>query len=76
MNDFVGHGYAVVDIYTDTERGAPSKASLHIGHLPGRKQICLYGHNGNPSCINVYAFFPSEEKAAQALAILDRLMKR
>lgn len=74
MSDFVGHGYSIVEAFSD--HCGKEKVSLHVGRLPGRKQLCLYGHNGSPSVINVYAFFPTEAKAVETLAILDRLMKR
>lgn len=83
MNDFEGHGWAVVSCPHPPAHGAAAvnhirrddKAALHIGQLPGRKQLCLYGHNGNPSVIHVFAYFVNEEKAAEALAIIDRLVK-
>ena len=78
MSDFEGHGWAVVPFMgTDSTNDTcgRSRASLHIGTLPGRKQVCLYGHNGTPGAIEVYAYFRTPEKARTALTILDRLMK-
>lgn len=75
MIDFDGHGWAVIPFLGSDHPGF-QRASLHIGQLPRRKQVCLYGHNGNPSILTVYAYFPTKEKAAEALAIMDRLMKR
>ena len=79
MSDtFEGHGWSVVPHWAKREEDQPGAAlaSLHVGRLPGRKQVCLYGHNGTPGLLRVYAYFPTEELAREALSILDRLMKR
>jgi H2-forming N5,N10-methylenetetrahydromethanopterin dehydrogenase-like enzyme len=47
--------------------------SIHVGGLPGRKQTCLYVQDG--STIRTLAFFATEEKAVEALEMLDRLAK-
>ncbi len=45
--------------------------SLHIGHLPGRKSLCLYADYGGE--IDALAYFPSEQHAIKALQMLDWL---
>lgn len=45
--------------------------SLHVGPLPGRKQICLYFHEG--SVIHAVAFFKTEDHAREVLQWLDTL---
>lgn len=56
------HGWGI--LHTDT--------ALHIGHLPGRKQAALYVVDGSVS--TMLAFFPDDEKAQRAIAILDHLL--
>ena len=51
------HGYAVGD------------KQLHIGRLPGRKQVCLYIQNGGS--IYTVAFFKTEAIARETLLLLD-----
>jgi hypothetical protein len=60
VTEFYGHGWRV---------GAKS---IHVGELPGRKQACLYVQEG--SVIRTLAFFATEEKAREALEMLDRLV--
>jgi hypothetical protein len=45
--------------------------SLYVGHLPGRKQACLYVLDG--STIRTLAFFADDEKASEALDMLDQI---
>lgn len=45
--------------------------ALHVGSLPGRKQICLYFHEG--SRIRTVAFFKTDEQAREVLQWLDTL---
>lgn len=61
MSDFEGHGY----------RPGNMRGAIHVGHLPGRKQICLYEIEGG--VIRTLAFFKTEEKARKALDYLDAL---
>jgi len=46
-------------------------SSLHVGPLPGRKQICLY--HILDGTITVLAFFKTQFLAGQALWWIDRL---
>jgi hypothetical protein len=58
---FQGHGW-----------GPPSmQGSIHVGELPGRKQLCLYEEEG--SIIRVLAFFKTPEQAQKTLDYLDAL---
>lgn len=50
-----------------------SKAGLHIGPLPGRKRIALYGKR--QGTIRALAYFRSEEHAREALELLDIIAK-
>ena len=61
-SNFLGHGWRI-------KEGAQE---LHIGHLPGRKQICLYIINGN--IISVLAFFKKPRLATLTLEILDKFI--
>jgi len=75
MTEFEGHGWAIVP-WAGFETTGLSKTSLHIGTLPGRKSVCLYGHMGKPGQITVYAYFKTPALAQEALDIFDRLMKK
>jgi hypothetical protein len=51
------------------------RVALHIGHLPGRRSVCLYVDTGN--VIEPVAYFRGPrgyEQAYLALAVLDYLM--
>jgi hypothetical protein len=45
--------------------------ALHVGELPGRKQVCLYVLDG--ATIRTLAFFATEEKATEAMEMLDKI---
>lgn len=75
MDDAFAWGGWVLRRRDASESREHDQVALHIGPLPGRKQICLYGHNERPGVISVYAFFPTEEKAREAKLILDRIVK-
>lgn len=47
--------------------------ALHVGELPGRKQTCLYVLDG--ATIRPLAFFSDDEKAREALDMLDKLAR-
>ena len=47
----------------------PAAGSLHVGHLPERKSVCLYLVRG--SVLDVLAYFRDEDSARTALAWLD-----
>jgi len=54
------------------------RGAIHVGHLPGRKSACLYvvhAHDKGGSSIETLSFFPSEEKAREALGWLDALVR-
>jgi hypothetical protein len=61
VGDF--HGYRV------------GNKALHVGYLPGRVQCCLYvlDHTGGGSTIRTLAFFPTQDKAVEALDLIDRI---
>lgn len=63
---FSGHGY-VFDAEDDR-----SEESIYIDHTPGRKQVCLFEMKGGEMA--VLAYFKDDEKAAKALAWVDRLV--
>lgn len=49
---------------------------IHVGRLPGRKQVCLYTNErppGGGAVLHVLAFFRTEEDAERCLAYLDAL---
>lgn len=48
-----------------------SGKALHVGELPGRKQVCLYVMDG--STIRTLAFFKTEEQAGEAIDMLDKI---
>ena len=45
--------------------------SLHVGHLPGRKSVCLYRLDSTR--IEVLAYFRSEDHARRCLEVLDAM---
>jgi hypothetical protein len=45
--------------------------AIHVGHLPGRKSVCLYTMEG--SVLKVRAYFRSEQDAREFLEALDSL---
>jgi hypothetical protein len=52
-------------------------ASLHVGHLPGRKSLCLYvevTHEGD-NYIDPLAYFRNEHYAQAGLMFLDELVR-
>ena len=52
--------------------GLPSNPrSLHVGHLPGRKSVCLYSVNG--SVLTVLAYFRNEDTAVRTMRLIDEL---
>ena len=55
------HGWRVMD------------TNLHVGALPGRKQIVLYTMTNGGTTIHPLAFFKSENDARTALDFLDKL---
>lgn len=48
-----------------------SGKALHVGPLPSRKSVCLYVLDG--CTIRTLAFFPDEDKAREALAMLSKI---
>jgi hypothetical protein len=60
MNDW--HGWSFSD------------SNLHVGELPGRKQVCLYTMTDGGSTIRPLAYFRSREDARIALDCLDKLV--
>jgi hypothetical protein len=48
--------------------------ALHIGMIPGRKQIAIYALTKGGSVLEPLGYFRSEEAAVKALEILNELM--
>lgn len=48
--------------------------NLHIGPLPGRKGIAFYVLR--EATVSPLAYFVSEERAREALALIDRIFER
>lgn len=48
-------------------------SNLHVGELPGRKQIVLYTMTHNGSVIHPLAYFKTPEDARTCLDFLDKL---
>jgi hypothetical protein len=57
----VWHGWRVMD------------TNLHVGALPGRKQIVLYTMINGGTTIRPLAYFKTEDDARTALDLLDKL---
>ena len=47
--------------------------ALHVGELPGRKQVCLYVLDG--TTIRTLAFFANKARAEEALDMLDKIAR-
>lgn len=45
--------------------------ALHVGYLPGRKQICLYVLDAGT--LRTLAFFRTREQALEALEMVDKI---
>ena len=60
------HGWKRDGVFTNNTDGA-----LHIGPLPGRKQVALYIEG--QGVLNVLAYFKTEEAAEWALRAIDRI---
>jgi hypothetical protein len=55
------HGWRVAD------------ANLHVGKLPGRKQVVLYTMTNGGTAIHPLAYFKNPEDARTCLDFLDKL---
>lgn len=49
-----------------------AKPRLHVGPIPGRKQIVLYEHTG--SVVVPLAYFRDEEAAQRFMAVMDYIV--
>lgn len=67
MSDW--HGYSRNDINVGVER---PRLALHIGRLPGRKQLCLYTEGSGQ--VDILAFFKTEALAQEAQDLLDHII--
>jgi hypothetical protein len=45
--------------------------ALHVGELPGRKQVCLYVQDAGT--IRTLAFFKTRERALEGLEMVDKI---
>lgn len=68
------HGWSRASKQSVVSDSTKQRCALHIGPLPGRKQIVLYVANEANGTLTPLAYFKTEALAQEALRMLDLLV--